>query len=564
MKNIFKRKTLLLVLIVTLGFSLRLYQLSKNPAGIHGDEASIGYNALSLLKTGNDQDGNFLPLTIDQFGDFRPPGYHYLDIPFVYSLGLNNWAVRLPSAIFGGLSLVVFYLFLKKLFEKENLALLSTFLLAISPWHINISRATSESIIAAFFLISGLYLILCFRQKSKNFLLLLSFFCFVISFFFYHHVRLFIPLFLPLFLWFSVASQPEKVKKTFILKAVGFYLILMAILFIILSNGQGGGRPSGISIFNLPGNGVIGEIKQQIGEDGTQPVLVSRYFHNKLISYTKIFLIFYSKHFSGQFLFVDNGNPIRYRIPWFGNMYLIEMVFLTFGFAVMLTDGLKKKNGTFLITLAWLFLAAIPAGLTWEDTPNVQRASLMIFALIPITAFGLIELFKLVKKQKKLFQVASIFLLIFFYTHGTSLFIHNYFHHGLTHEPWHRSGATADVVFRLQDLKKTHSKIVMTTQGNNNLIHYLFYTKYDPQKFQDQGSPREKNELVFDGIVFSHKNCPLEGDPEKEMEGQYEIYVVKSECSLPKNALTLSTPRYTDGVPAYKIVKLLPPTQETF
>ena len=101
----------------------------------------------------------------------------------------------------------------------------------------------------------------------------------------------------------------------------------------------------------------------------------------------------------------------------------------------------------------------------------------------------------------------------------------------------------------------------MTTQGNNNLIHYLFYTQYDPQKFQNEGSPREKNELVFDGIVFSHQHCPLEGDPEKELEkGQYEIYVVKAQCNLPKNTLTLSTPFYTDGVPAYKIVKLLPPT----
>ncbi len=561
MKAALNKKTLVIFLIIGLGFFLRLYQLPKNPAGLHGDEVSIGYNAFSLLKTAKDQDGNFLPLAIDQFGDFRPPGYHYLDIPFVYALGLNSLAVRLPSAIFGGLTLIVFYLFLKKMFNKESFALISTFLLAISPWHINISRATSESVIAAFFLITGLYLILLFRKNQQILTLLISFVSLFTSFLFYHHVRLFVPLFLPFFLFFLYRDNNAKNGKSFAIKAVTFYLLLTAALVILLFNSQGAGRPSGISIFNMPGAGTAGEITQQIGEDGNQPVLISRFFHNKLISHARIFAIFYSKHFSGEFLFVNNGNPIRYRIPWFGNMYPVEMIFLTFGLASMVVYGLKKSEKTFLVTLAWLFLAAVPAGLTWEDTPNVQRASLMIFALIPITAYGLLEIFNLIKKQSKTYWLL-IPLLLAFYSHGLALFLHNYFHHALIHEPWYRSGATAEVVFQLQTLKQDHSKIIMTTQGNNNLIHYLFYTNYDPQKFQALGSPREKNELNFDGIVFSHLDCPLEGDPEQEIKGDYEIYVVKNQCRLPKNSLVLSTPVYSDGVPAYKVVKLLPPVNK--
>ena len=64
-------------IIVLIALILRLYRLSDVPVGFHGDEASIGYNAYSLLKTAKDQNGNFLPLAIDQFGDFRPAGYRF-------------------------------------------------------------------------------------------------------------------------------------------------------------------------------------------------------------------------------------------------------------------------------------------------------------------------------------------------------------------------------------------------------------------------------------------------------------------------------------------------------
>ena len=106
------KRNLLLVLIVFVGLFLRLYNLSEIPVGLHGDEVSIGYNAYSLLKTARDQDGNFLPLSFDQFGNFRAPGYEYIDIPFVAILGLNALAVRLPAAIFGSLTVLIFYYFL--------------------------------------------------------------------------------------------------------------------------------------------------------------------------------------------------------------------------------------------------------------------------------------------------------------------------------------------------------------------------------------------------------------------------------------------------------------------
>lgn len=154
----FFKKHLLIIIIFFIALFLRTYALSSIPVGLHGDEVSIGYNAYSLLKTARDQDGNFLPLSFDQFGNFRAPGYQYIAVPFIALLDLNALSVRLPAAIFGSLTILVFYLFLVELFRNKNIALIGSFLLAILPWHINISRGTSEAVISSFFVLLGIYI----------------------------------------------------------------------------------------------------------------------------------------------------------------------------------------------------------------------------------------------------------------------------------------------------------------------------------------------------------------------------------------------------------------------
>lgn len=45
----------LLALFVVIAFALRVYGLDAVPGGFHEDEAHIGYNAYSLLKTLHDK-----------------------------------------------------------------------------------------------------------------------------------------------------------------------------------------------------------------------------------------------------------------------------------------------------------------------------------------------------------------------------------------------------------------------------------------------------------------------------------------------------------------------------
>src|SRR3989338_6879363 len=113
------KRNFLVIFIIILAAVLRLWGLDKFPAGLNADEAAIGYNDYSLLKTGLDEHGTPWPLVFSSFDDYKPAGYFYLALPLVAVLGLNIWAVRLPSALLGVLSVYFVYLLTNKLFTKK-------------------------------------------------------------------------------------------------------------------------------------------------------------------------------------------------------------------------------------------------------------------------------------------------------------------------------------------------------------------------------------------------------------------------------------------------------------
>ena len=515
---------------------------------MHGDEVSIGYNAFSFLKTGNDQNGNFLPLASDQFGDFRPAGYHYLDVPFVALFGLNEFSVRLPSALAGSLSIILIYLLVHELFANKKMALLAGGLLAITPWDINISRATSEGVIATFLVMLGIYLFIkAVKSKTKAYpVFIASVVAFLLSFFFYHAARYFVVLFFPVLL----ATTYVTAKKKILVAAACFAVILAGLAFFLFA-GHGTGRVSEVGLFSIPGGTV--HLKQAMDEEGTLNPLINRFYNNKLFYFGRFFITFYSQHLSGDFLFVNNGFPIRYRMHFTGNLYLVTAPFLLLGLAFLLTEGIKSKKYIYLLPVAWLFIAPIPAGLTWEDLPNVQRAGIMIPALTIITAFGFMEVVSLLKGR---LRAVVVIICVLFLTQAFLNFYHNYFWRLRIHEPWHRSAAQKELVLNVEGLSKKYP-VTMTAQNGNTFTSYLFYTKFDPKTYQKMGSPREKDGLMFNNLTYYNADCPLTADGDTIYSTERDmIFVNKPGCSLPKNAEEITVIRTPDGIPAFNIVKL--------
>ena len=134
-----------LIGILLLAAALRIFQLGAVPPSPSLDEVSLGYNAYSLLKTGMDEFGTRFPVLLRAYDDFRPALYVYFVIPFTALLGLTAVAVRIPSVVFGILSVFMVYRLARVLFPKLPVVpIAASFLLAVSPWHVYLSRLGHE------------------------------------------------------------------------------------------------------------------------------------------------------------------------------------------------------------------------------------------------------------------------------------------------------------------------------------------------------------------------------------------------------------------------------------
>ena len=131
-------------LIILLTVSLLIRVIKIDNLSLFGDEIDVGYQAFSLLQTGRDYKGNFLPTYIQSLSESRAPLLIYLTIPTVKIFGLNPLGVRLPPIIFGVLSIYLFYKLIFLLSKSDKLALYSSTALSLMPWHFHYSRSAFE------------------------------------------------------------------------------------------------------------------------------------------------------------------------------------------------------------------------------------------------------------------------------------------------------------------------------------------------------------------------------------------------------------------------------------
>ncbi len=139
---------------MVLGTALRFIQFPNNPPGLFTDEASAGYESLSLLRTGADRWSDRFPAYFVASGTGQNTLHSYLTIPLVALLGLNRFSARLLDVILGILTIPVVFVGVKKRWGTRA-ALLATGLLAIMPWHVMISRWANDSNPLPFFLLLG-------------------------------------------------------------------------------------------------------------------------------------------------------------------------------------------------------------------------------------------------------------------------------------------------------------------------------------------------------------------------------------------------------------------------
>ncbi len=466
------KNKIILFIILLLAIFLRFFQLGINPPSLTWDEVAWGYNAYTLGISGKDEFGRFLPYDyLESFGDFKPPVYAYLDILPVKFFGLTEFAVRLPSALFGVFTVIVTYFLVKRIFfkskNKELYALLTAGLLAISPWHILLSRAAFEANVATFFLVFGVYAFLRGIQDKSKFLILSSL-SFALSIYTFNTSRIVAPL-LVLMLLIIFRKKLMSIKKISLAALLTGLLIIIPLISFILSP-QAALRYQEVNIFsNLD---LIRTSNQQIENDNN--AWWSKIIHNRRVIYAREYTKHYLDNLSLNFLFIKgDGNP-KFSTQDIGQMYLWELPFLVVGSFLLF----RFREDNWIIVPIWLLLGIIPAA-TARETPHALRIETTLPTFQIIVAYGIINTYLLLKKYRKFFiiSLSSIAALFFIY------FLHVYF----IQYPQEFSGdwqyGYKESIAYAKSVQNQYDHIVVENSLGRPYIYYLFYQKISPTDY---------------------------------------------------------------------------------
>jgi len=455
----------ILVVILALATTLRLFNLSTNPPGLNWDEVSMGYSAYSLLQTGADEWGVKYPLLFRSYGEWKSPVYIYLLVPFIKIFGLNAWGVRLPAALFGVLAVYLTYLIGRRLYG-DKVGLWAAFLLAVSPWHLMLSRPGYEAGVALMLLLLGVYLlILAVDQRNLKYWIL-SAIAFGLGPHTYNSAKIVVPIIL-VYLVFML-------RKKIVLKNLivfGSILVIFATpLLLNLSSGRAQGRYKQVGITT---DAEVTTNFYEYRKTFPAPAIINRIIFSKYSYFVVKGLENWVSYFSPTFLVMQGGPRPQHSIPYRGVLYFSEMVLIFYGITAMRKyRGLAKSIPILLIAIGF-----IPAALT-KDSFHVLRSIMTLPGWQFLAAIGLVELQnKKFKYLKFVYRLLIIEIIIFLFTYFL----------------WYPKAFAKDwqygykqAVEYAQRHKDQYHDIIFTKWYGEPQLFVAFYGKLDPVEFQKE------------------------------------------------------------------------------
>lgn len=542
LKGTFRKSHFLLFSILVLAFFLRVYNLGSLPSGFHGDEASFLYNAVTILHTGRDEDGRFLPIILRSFIDPKPALYSYLQIPSILIFGTNYFAARFPAVLFGVFSIFLVYLLVKKVSNNnQTVSLLSSFLFAISPWHIFISRGSEEVILSFTFALGTVLALLCLldRKKFRVFLYLIFSLCLFLSMYSYHSAKVFLPALIILIVIVNWVKKRCTFYQALFLLAITVFLLVFTTLLV------GFTRLNAVGILTDPHTQYI--IDEQLRTaTGSAPYLFIRLFQNKFFAYSLAILQNYFEYFNPNVLFIIGGQPARFVIPFHGLFYSFEIVFLFFGIIRGFSEKLLRKQSLFF--MAWLLLAPIPAALTTQEIPSEIRSFPMIVPLVFFIVQGIVFLWNYQARIQFKFAVRTVTCLLYAIGFGYFLFV--FMVQQPNYHPWYRNFGDNQLPEVVRNNIDQYRKISIS---GNSYIYFALAGMIPMEALQHSYPQRIQDTSEFGKLSFINRNCAVSLDKDV-------LFIVRSSCDLPKmeDYKEIGTVNFKDSVPEYYLLVYRP------
>ncbi len=539
-----------LFLIVIAAFALRFYKVTEIPPALNWDEVSIGYNAYSILKTGKDEWGQFLPVHFKAYGEYKLPVQIYASIPAIAIFGLNELGVRITPVVYGTLTVLITFFLARALFQSELLGLIAAFLLAISPWHIQLTRASFESSFSVFWVELGIWFLI--KGFSNKRWLIFSMIPFAISTFTYNSTLIFTPLFL--FVILLVFHKTFiKMKRTILIAAIIFMILLLPETPYLLS----GNRSSRYKLVSISDDaGLIPRINQNRG-NSKLPQPLPRLVHNKITYIAFYFTENYLAHFTPQFLFISGAPHKQHNVQNMGELYLFQAPFLLLGLYLLF----KRKNRHRYLLLSWILLVNVPVATTNDSIPNALRTAIANPFYQLITALGILEMINWLRNKNISLKIGALVVSIVILAVSLNYYFYQYYvvYPASFSRDWQYG--YKQVVDYIGQHQNDYDLVVFSRYYGEPHMFTLFFLNYDPAKYQN--NPNLDRFETFNWVwvlKFDKYYFPDLGDPGthyadiiKQNPGKKILFIGKP-GDFPADKQKLLTVDFLNGNEAFEIV----------
>jgi 4-amino-4-deoxy-L-arabinose transferase-like glycosyltransferase len=460
------RNQVVLILILLLALALRIYRLDQVPPALFPDEISYVYDAYAILKTGADRTGDPFPVFFRSLqwysGSWLVIGSI---VPSIYFFGLTEFAFRLPSALYGTLGVLFTYFLVRAMQQPREVAWTAAFFLAVSPWHFQISRLATEFVHFPTFLVLALWLFFLFVNSGRILSLCLSAVAFALDIYTYAPARLMTPVMMVVCAVIFYRELVE-LKWRLVWPALCFMIITLPYIHFVITHSD---------------------------ELTARYRYLAAYNPDFPVSSLKLIVRNYFAHFSWDFLFGRGDDNLRHSTGKTGELYLFDFPLLLLGLAKVIRE--RSRRSLFLI--AWFLLFPVAASLTVEGIPHALRSSLGLPVFQILSAIGLVYLLR-EGKQWLLFRFAwrgsrrfksvakavvyGSLLPLFAYPIGFHFIDYFTDYPARSIDVW--AYGWPDAFAYLRSVEQGYDRIYISGTLPHAEINLLFYTKYDPARYQ--------------------------------------------------------------------------------
>ena len=526
-----KIEKLILIVLILVGFVLRIVKIDQLPPSLNWDEISHGYNAYSILKTGKDEWGTLLPTIFRAYGDYKLPVYIYLTIPSVAILGLNPLSVRLISILAGTFLPLIIFLITKHFFTKKSvLPILAMSLVILSPSFIFLSRIALEANLFLFLFCTSIFFLL--KEKYG-----LSTLFYGIGLLTYNSSRVLLPFYLILITFIFFKTKFNFIKSWF--KFLPFLFLVSITVFQTL-NQSGQARYQWVTILDSGATNKIDELRQ----------IYPRFLVNKATYFVVVAGQNYFSHFNPNYLFFNGGSNYQFSLPNFFLLSPFLLPFFILGIFFLLKNIKKDKFG---ILLFWLLISPIPSSIT-RDAPHVLRS----ITFLPIVAITTILGFSFLIKKIPKISITYLFLILIY---GQFLFWPKYQTYANNYSPSWQFGYKEMVSF-IKDNYSNYDQIIITKNYGEAHEFLLFYWPWDPKSYQN--NPKDWNYHAdwywVDGFdKFKFLNDWEVKDLTKNLPKNQKTLLITSPNNYnQENTKLIKNINFLNQTPAFQILEIKP------